>query len=172
VQSDHDMPVVLRQLHQLEFDYADGEGIDFEPFPAFLSGEETKNWIHAWTGNALLDGTEYRVFGQDGSGGYAAVWCARPNAPLTDQPIVFFGSEGELGVVAGNLSDYLWLLAGNLGPCEAISNPDFERATNQLFAGFAAAHATTPRKSPADVISCARAEFPQFESDVRAVIAY
>lgn len=30
---------------------------------------------------------------------------------LFEQPVVFFGAEGELGIVAANLSDYLWLLA-------------------------------------------------------------
>ena len=30
-------PNLLTELHQLEFDYADGEGIDFEPYQTFMS---------------------------------------------------------------------------------------------------------------------------------------
>jgi len=170
--SDRVMPLLLRELSQIEFDYADGDGIDFEPFDEFLSADETKNWIRAWTGNSSLDGTEYLIFGQDGSGGYAAFWCVRPDTELLEQPIVFFGSEGELGVVARDFSDYLWLLAGNLGPYEAIACPDDKRATHPEFAAFAGAHSTTPRKAPLEVTRRALAEFPQFEDDIRALISY
>src|SRR5882724_3262967 len=92
-----EMPGVMQQLHRLEFDYAGGRGMDFEPYTEFLSEDETCNWIRAWTANACLEGTEYRIFGQDGTGGYAAFWCIRPDMSVLDQPIVFFGSEGELG---------------------------------------------------------------------------
>ncbi|WP_017725746.1 hypothetical protein [Acinetobacter baumannii] len=34
-------PDLLKKLHQLDFDYADGDGIDFEPYQDFLSPEET-----------------------------------------------------------------------------------------------------------------------------------
>ncbi|HFX7636876.1 TPA: SMI1/KNR4 family protein, partial [Acinetobacter baumannii] len=30
-------PDLLKKLHQLDFDYADGDGIDFEPYQDFLS---------------------------------------------------------------------------------------------------------------------------------------
>lgn len=71
-------PEPLRKLHELEFDYADGEGIDFEPYSAFLSSSETNAWFKAWTGNNEVDGAEFRVFGQDGTGGYAAFWLVEP----------------------------------------------------------------------------------------------
>jgi hypothetical protein len=63
--------------------------MDFEPYDSFQSAEENADWIHAWTGNQTLDGAEYRIFGQDGTGGLAAIWIARAGAPLLDQPIVF-----------------------------------------------------------------------------------
>jgi len=47
-----EMPGVMQQLNRLEFDYADGKGMDFEPYTEFLSEDETRNWIRAWTGNA------------------------------------------------------------------------------------------------------------------------
>ncbi|WP_206074292.1 hypothetical protein [Marinobacter fuscus] len=42
-------PDVLKKLHELEFNYLDGEGIDFEPYTEFLSEEETNEWLSAWT---------------------------------------------------------------------------------------------------------------------------
>ncbi len=92
-------PTLLMQLHQLEFDYDDGEGIDFEPYHEFQPAKDTADWIKAWTGNHELTAAEYRIFGQDGSGGYAAFWLVRDGKPILEQPIVFFGSEGEAGVV-------------------------------------------------------------------------
>jgi len=89
-------PPLLAQFHKFAFNYAGGEGIDFEPYEEFRSASENAPWIQAWTGNYDLTGSEYRVFGQDGTGGYAAFWLARPTAELLEQPIVFFGSEGEL----------------------------------------------------------------------------
>src|ERR1700756_5735842 len=110
------MPELLRALLALEFDYAGGDGIDFEPYDAFLSEAETRAWFQAWTGNSEVDGAEFRVFGQDGSGGYAAIWTVREDSELLDQPVVFLGSEGEAGVVASSVNDLFWLLAGGLGP--------------------------------------------------------
>ena len=157
------MPDVLRHLHEREFDYAEGEGIDFEPYSDFLSAEDTQAWIRAWTGNQSLDGLEYRVFGQDGSGGYAAFWCVREKASVLEQPIVFFGSEGERAVLASNFADYLWLLAGGFGPYEACTYPDAERSPSAEFETFAAAHAAGAKKSPSAVLAAARSEFPKFD---------
>jgi hypothetical protein len=114
------LPPVLAALHRLPFDYDQGNGIDFEPYDRFQSAEETASWFRSWTGNEDVDGLEFRVFGQDGTGGAAAFWLTRAGKELAEQPIVFLGSEGEVGVVACNLADYLWLLAGGLGPCEAV----------------------------------------------------
>jgi hypothetical protein len=161
-------PPLLTDLHKLSFDYADGEGIDFEPYEEFKSASENASWIQSWTGNDDLTGSEYRVFGQDGTGGYAAFWLVRPNAELLEQPIVFFGSEGELDLVARNFADYLWLLAGGFGPYEAVAYPGLKREPNDAFAVFAKDHAEA-RKPPGEVIAEARREFPSFEKDVRAL---
>lgn len=162
-------PKVLSSLHALEFDYEDGDGIDFEPYQEFQSAEDNASWIQAWTGNKELTGQEYRVFGQDGSGGYAAFWLKRPGADLLAQPIVFFGSEGELGVVASDFNDYLWLLASGIGPYEAVAyGVDEDVTPSQEFAAFAAKHAPEKRTAR-QVIDRARAEFPSFEDDIRAL---
>jgi len=159
-----EMPKVLQDLHKEAFDYADGEGIDFEPYSELLSANHTQDWIRAWTGNRSLDGHEYRVFGQDGSGGYAAFWCVRESANLLEQPIIFLGSEGERAVIASNFADYLWLLAGGVGPFEACAYPDAERSPNSQFEAFALAHAPNARKTPQAVLATARTEFPSFDA--------
>jgi hypothetical protein len=164
-----EMPGVMQQLHRLELDYADGNGIDFEPYSEFLSEDETRNWIRAWTGNASLEGAEYRIFGQDGTGGYAAFWCIRPDASVFDQPIAFFGSEGELGVVANDFRDYLWLLAGGFGPHEALSYPDEERPAHPEFTRFAIEHALGNRRTPAEILARARSSFPEFEASIHSL---
>ena len=172
-QADHTMPQVMKELHKLEFDDVDGDGIDFQPYSEFLSEEETRGWIRAWTGNSTLDGREYRIFGQDGTGGYAAFWCVRHDATLLEQPIVFFGSEGELGVLASNFADYLWLLAGGLGPYEAIAYPDDANGkANSKFSTFATMYAGASKKPPSEILSKAHAEFPKFEQDVRSLCGY
>ena len=161
------MPDLLRALLALEFDYAGGEGIDFEPYDAFLSEAETRAWFQAWTGNSEVDGAEFRVFGQDGSGGYAAIWTVRQDSELVDQPVVFLGSEGETGVVASSVSDFLWLLAGELGPYEAVSYPS-ARPENAQFGSFAMKHSPGTRKSALEVLALAKAEFPDFEQRILA----
>ncbi|ROQ82752.1 hypothetical protein EDD95_2378 [Streptomyces sp. CEV 2-1] len=56
--------------------------VDFEPYESFLTADETTDWFRAWTGNAELNGDDFRVFGQDGTGGYAAFWLVRPGREL------------------------------------------------------------------------------------------
>jgi hypothetical protein len=53
---DTTLPLPLGNLNRLDHDFAEGEGIDFEPFDSFLSREETSDWIKAWTGNTTVDG--------------------------------------------------------------------------------------------------------------------
>ena len=163
------LPEPLSKLHELEFDYADGEGIDFEPYSAFLSADETSAWFEAWTGNGEADGTEFRVFGQDGTGGYAAFWLVDPNKGLLEQPVVFLGSEGEIGVVASNFAQYLWLLAGGLGPYEAVAYPGLVRDPVPSFLSFASAHTSCGPLRPSEVLANAHGAFPTFAERVQAL---
>jgi hypothetical protein len=167
---DQTFPPALTELHELEFDYADGQGIDFEPFESFFPAEENASWIKAWTGNAELTGEAYRIFGQDGTGGYAAFWLTREGRPLLEQPIVFFGSEGEVGVIASDFADYLWLLADGVGPYEAVAYGAEETRANPTFTAFAEQHAPDAKKSAKEVLSRARAEFPSFVDDFLALV--
>jgi hypothetical protein len=165
-------PAVLRELHALPFEYDGGEGIDFEPYDEFMSPEDNTSWIRAWTGNQDLTGHEYRVFGQDGTGGYAAFWLVRPGADLLEQPIVFFGSEGELGVVAKDFNDYLWVLAHGAGPLEAVSYGGETSKPNDAFAKFATQHAPKAKKTAKLAIAAAKKEFPRFEEQIRSLVKY
>jgi len=166
---DTSLPSVLSELHKLEFDFADGEGIDFEPFATFMSAEETASWIEAWTGNPEANGNQLRVFGQDGTGGYAAFWLVDANKNTLEQPIVFFGSEGDRGVVAANFNDYLWLLAGGIGPMEAVYFPGLKREPNSTFLEFAEKHATGSRLTPQEIVAKANGAYPGFEAWVESI---
>ncbi|HEY8359901.1 MAG TPA: hypothetical protein VIL30_20790 [Ramlibacter sp.] len=165
-------PPLLTRLLAIECEYDDGNGIDFEPHSGFMSASETQDWFRAWTGNQDADASCYHIFGQDGTGGYAAFWLARGATDILQQPVVFFGSEGEVGVVARDFFDYLWLLAGRYGPYEAVSYPIEDRDAEPAFTAFAAAHASERRKSVGDVIATARAEFPTFVEDVQKLCGY
>ncbi|WP_329336040.1 SMI1/KNR4 family protein [Streptomyces sp. NBC_00663] len=159
-------PPALVAVSQTEFDYDDGDGIDFEPYAAFLTADDTTDWLRQWTGNHDLDGAAYRIFGQDGTGGAAALWCAREDGQLADQPVVFLGSEGETGVVAGSLSDFLWVLADGFGPLEAALFPTRDPRPNAHLTALAHRHATTPRRPAHAIFAAARAEFPTFDEDI------
>jgi hypothetical protein len=161
---DRTMPAELVEAHREGFDYRDGAGIDFEPYVQFMDAVETAEWWRAWTGNPAVDGAEFRIFGQDGTGGLAGFWCVRDGAPLCRQPVVFLGSEGETGVVARDLAGYLWLLAGGFGPYEAATYPQHghDPIADVRLAGLAQRYAPDGRRSAAEVIDAARDEFPDF----------
>lgn len=50
-------------------------------------------------------------FGTTGAGDYSGFWLVRPDRPVTGEPVVYIGSEGERGVIADDLGDLLWLSA-------------------------------------------------------------
>ncbi|WAS95739.1 hypothetical protein [Nannocystis punicea] len=111
------LPAPLAALHALQD--SDGLGdIDFEMLAELETGGPS-----AWTGNPAAE-HEFRVFAQDGSGGLVAFWLVHHEdgvtRPLTDQPVVFLGSEGEVGAVATDLADFLHLLAAGIGPYEVV----------------------------------------------------
>jgi hypothetical protein len=168
VTDDRRFPTALAAALAVPFDYDSGEGIDFEPFDAFLCAEDTTDWLRAWTGNDELTGDDFRVFGQNGAGGYAAFWLAGPDRPLADQPVVFMGSEGETGVVAADLADFLWVLAAGFGPFEASTDYHFDWTPHPSPERTAVAERFAPnRRRPAEaVIEQAGQEFPDFDDIV------
>ncbi|MET3115856.1 hypothetical protein AAKU64_000059 [Undibacterium sp. GrIS 1.8] len=156
------LPTILAKLHELAFDYNDGEGIDFEPYQSFLSSEETLNWFKTWTGNSTVDGSQFRVFGQDGTGGYVALWFTLSETVLEEQPVVFLGSEGDRGIVATNLDEYLWLLADGIGPLEAIAYPELDPKPNPQFTEFARMNSKVAAMKAQAVLARANAAYPSF----------
>ena len=168
-QPDHSFPLQLQRLNELDFDYADGEGIDFEPYRDFLSPEETTDWFRAWTGNNEADGTCFRIFGQDGTGGYAAFWITDPERALLDQPVVFLGSEGETGVIAEDFSSYLWLLAAGIGPFEAVAYSGSKGSPQEHFEAFAQEVSGQAKLEGAEVLKKAKARYTDFSSWVESL---
>ncbi|MEW1907570.1 SMI1/KNR4 family protein [Kitasatospora sp. NPDC085895] len=163
---DRVLPAALAEVAGIGFDFDEGEGVDFEPYDAFLSAEETTDRLRAWTGDPELDGDAFRVFGQDGTGGYGAIWLAHPGRPLAEQPVVFLGSEGETGVVACDLGSYLWLLADGSGPREAVEHPGREARPNAESAAVAERLAPGARRPAAEVAAEAARRHPDFEDMV------
>ncbi len=116
------LPPALAAAPAVRFDRVGGDGVGFEPFPAFLSPAETTERLRSRTGNEQLTGEDFRVVGQDGTGGHAAFRRVRPDPALEGRPVVFLGPEDETGVVARDRGSFLWLLADGIGPRE-VTNP-------------------------------------------------
>ncbi|MEU2117136.1 SMI1/KNR4 family protein [Streptomyces sp. NPDC016459] len=165
---DRRFPPGLAAAMAVRFEHEEGSGVDLEPFEAFLSAEETTDWFRAWTGNGELTGDDFRVFGQDGTGGYAAFWMVRPGRPVVEQPVVFLGSEGETGVVARDLGSFLWLLAAGYGPWEAATSyePDWAPHPHPELTAIAERFAPAHRAPASRVREEAATEFPAFDDHV------
>lgn len=168
-----EVPPVIQAFLRLEFPWEYDEGadmadIDFEPYDKFLFPDEATEWFHTWTGNCAAKADQFLIFGQDGSGGLAAVWLARSAGAITEQPIVFFGSEGEFGVVAGNFAEFICLVAQGIGPAEAVKNLPTARL-NPEFRVFAETHASGITKSVEAILRDAKSEFSSFDGDIKAI---
>lgn len=137
-------------------------GCDFSLYEEFEALERTAWWFRLWTGNSAVDGSEFRFFGTTGGGDYAGFWLVRPGAPVTDQPVVYVGSEGQRSVIGRDLADLLWLFAAGYGPAEAADDGDGIREPNDDFRAIAQRHAPGRELSAEQIISAARDEFPQF----------
>lgn len=167
-------PPALRALMDAEYDYADGYGVDFEPYPELEPVAETASWFRSWTGNPDVTGEQLRPFGQDGSGGYVCSWVVREGRELADQPVVFIGSEGEVALLAADAADALWFFAQGwgpldvpltyagglqLGPAAPLGELDEERAVRPVPELLEAAERLAPgrRRAPARIVADAAA---------------
>jgi hypothetical protein len=169
------LPAPLAEVVEVGFDWEydeetdEARGCDFEPFDRFEEPERTAWWFRLWTGNQEVDGGEFRFFGKTGAGDYTGFWLVRPGAPVAEQPVVHIGSEGERGVLAGDLGDLLWLFAAGLGPAEAFEDPASPAEPNGAFRAIAERHAPGRDRSPARIVADARAEFPHFSDYIDAM---
>ncbi len=135
---------------------------EFEVYEQFEHPDETAWWFRQWTGNQEADGGEFRFFGMEGAGGYVGLWLAREGRPLTEQPVVFLGSEGQTAVMAADLASFLWLLAQGIGPWEAVDGGEPEGVDPGAVA-IAERHAPDSRRPWQEILRLAREEFPDFE---------
>ncbi|MEU8110739.1 SMI1/KNR4 family protein [Micromonospora sp. NPDC048947] len=157
------LPAVLVEAHRAGF-FHEHSGHDFEPYDLFMWSGEMMEWWQNWTNDPMAGAPPFRAFGQDGTGGLVAFWRRNPGDPLDRQPVVFLGSEGECTVIARDLGDYLWLLANGVGPLETVDG--IERVPEPIAAltTIAQRHAASARRSTAEVIAAAQAQFPAFEA--------
>ncbi|MET7866440.1 SMI1/KNR4 family protein [Micromonospora taraxaci] len=157
------LPAVLVEAHAAGF-FHEHSGHDFEPYDAFMWSGEMMEWWQNWTNEPMAGPPPLRAFGQDGTGGLAALWLRDPGDPLDRQPVVFLGSDGEYTVIARDLADYLWLLANGVGPLETVDGT--ERVPTPIAELTTIAHRYTgsTRRSTAEVIAAAQAQFPVFEA--------
>ncbi|MGN9847485.1 SMI1/KNR4 family protein [Nonomuraea sp. H19] len=162
------LPTALAEVAEVGFEWEwdeetdEARGCDFELYDQFEEPDRTAWWFRLWTGNQEADGSEFRFFGTTGAGDYTGFWLVRPDVAITDQPVVYIGSEGEHGLIARNLGDLLWLFAAGLGPAEAFSDPDSTAQPNEAFRTIAERYAPGGRRSPTQIVTAARAEFPHF----------
>ncbi|MFE2072066.1 hypothetical protein [Streptomyces misionensis] len=89
VNGDRRFPAALAAAMAIRLECIGEDGVDFEPYESFLTADETTEWFRAWTGNGELNSDDFRVFGQDGTGGYAVLWLVREGRELVEQPVVF-----------------------------------------------------------------------------------
>ena len=162
-----DLPETLAAMHRVTFTW---EQYDYLGYAAFWTPQKTTDWLRAWTGNKSLNGTQFLVFGADGSGGQIAIWLAHLRVALSEQPVVFFGSEGARAVVAQNLADFAWLLAGGIGPLEAVEYGAREGTAHPGFQAVARQHFPDSAKTPAQILDQAAAAFPGFSAYVDGLV--
>lgn len=116
----YETPNVIKNLYSLEY-HGEDDCIDFEAYPEFLDSEEMANIVDCWTGNHEYKGEEFRMFGQDGTGGIYAIWLIKENVDILDQPVVLWESEGQAYTVSTNFSDFLWCLENGFASCEGFT---------------------------------------------------
>ncbi len=138
---------------------------EFEMYERFEDPDDTAWWYRQWTGNDEADGSEFRFFGMEGAGGYVGLWLVREGRPLTEQPVVYLGSEGQTAVMAADLASFLWLLAQGIGPCEVAYDEEPEGVDPDAVA-IAERHAPDSRRPWREILRLAGEEFPDFEGYV------
>ncbi|MFJ4681684.1 SMI1/KNR4 family protein [Kitasatospora sp. NPDC088783] len=165
---DRSFPPALAAAMATPFDCDGGDRVDFEPFLPSCPPRRPPTGSGPGPATEDLHGDGFRIFGQDGTGGYAGLWLARPTPALAEQPVVFLGSEGETAVIARDLGDFLWLLADGLGLCEAADPHERRRAARPAPGLRSVAEKFAPgrNRSAAAVIELAVQECPDFEDTI------
>jgi|JI10StandDraft_1071094.scaffolds.fasta_scaffold08350_11 hypothetical protein len=123
------LPLALRELQKVInalMDDADDDAdeevarVDLELYPDLLTPERTRDELRSWVGKTITSPLPFRPFGQDATGSLYCFWESQPDTPLTAQPIIYFGSEGDIGVVGRDLPDFLALLSRGVEPYDVF----------------------------------------------------
>jgi hypothetical protein len=129
----------------------EGAYIDFEPYERFMTPEEFA--FGSWTGNDEVDGSEFRIFGSTGSGDKLGFWLVRSDAPIEEQPVVYFGTDGDACMIARDLGELLWYFANGFR---------YDARPDEALRLLAERHAPGRRRSNEEIETAAEAEFPGF----------
>ena len=150
----------------------EGEGGNLGEIDLELGAQIEPGTLTAWTGNPDAE-REFRIFAQDGGGGVVAFWLVHAGKPYEEQPIVFLGSEGEVGPIACDLADFLYLLAGGVGPYEAIEYGSTSgKPTFPKIGKLAATLAKRDGRSPLDVLAAAADQYLDLHERIAALTTH
>lgn len=114
------LPPALQDLAKVDRLWDVEEGVDLELYRHLPTPAEAADQLRRLTGTAAAEPVPFRFFGEDGTGSQYCFWLMRTDAPLEEQPVAFFGSEGELGVLAKDLPDFLLLLSRRISVFDVI----------------------------------------------------
>lgn len=147
---------------------------------------ESDDSVTAWLGALPSDGTRLIVFGQDGTGSLYTLWLAPGHDDVETAPVVYLGSEGELGVLGKDPAAFLEFVASGMtfdghngaffDPLESDDDEDFateeqaRRAKVVEFVGQRVGKATL--RHPDAVRAEAEAAHPGFTAWVDANNTY
>lgn len=70
--------------------------------------------IKSWLGALPRDGTRFVVFAQDGTGSLFCLWLRPGHDDIDTAPVVYLGSEGELGVLGKDPAAFLEFVASGV----------------------------------------------------------
>jgi hypothetical protein len=97
--------------------------------------DESAGNIAAWLGATPKDGTRFINFAQDGTGSLFCLWLRPGHDDVETAPVVYLGSEGELGVLAKDPAAFLEFVASGMtfdghggsffDPLESEADEDF-----------------------------------------------
>jgi hypothetical protein len=76
--------------------------------------DESDSDIKAWLGAVPKDGTRFIVFAQDGTGSLFCLWLRPGHKDVETAPVVYLGSEGELGVLGKDPAAFLEFVASGM----------------------------------------------------------
>jgi hypothetical protein len=99
------LPRVFEGLADVGAEHAEFELVDLA---------ESDDNVKSWLGSLPTDGTRLIVFAQDGTGSLFCVWLRPGQTDVESAPIVYLGSEGELGVLGKDPAAFLEFVASGM----------------------------------------------------------